>query len=87
MQQLLIADSPNAPKAPNPEYGSYRAYFYVTLSNFSFVLMQLFFKQLTQYFSANLVLGVRGSLLFLFNLINLRLSGLDFHIRDPTSTH
>lgn len=51
------------------------------------VLMQINLKQLTKHFSSPLVLGVRGSFLFLFNLLYLSYSNQDIHVQDPIRTY
>ena len=58
---------------------------FILVSCVTIILMQITVKNLTRHFSAFLVLGVRGSLLFLFNSIFILRRGLDYNIRDPSS--
>lgn len=71
-----------APLDAHPK-GNMRAYLLMTLSNTTFTIMQLCFKYLTRYVSPVLLVGVRGSLLFLMNVAIMGRALLDSNIRDP----
>lgn len=66
--------------------GSMRAYILMAMSNTSFVVMQLFFKHLTQYMAPPLLVAVRSSLLFLLNVLLLGQAHVSTNIPDPTRT-
>ena len=63
-----------------------KAYMFATLSSISIVLIQIVLKRVSRHFIPPLILGVRGSLLFLFNLLYLTYTGSVVHVRDPAST-
>jgi hypothetical protein len=56
-------------------------------SSISIVIMQFFLKKVTKNLNPNMVLGVRGSLLFIFNLIYLTWTNQSIHKKDPDSSN
>ena len=61
--------------------------FFILASCVTIILMQVTVKNLTRNFSSFMVLGVRGSLLFIFNSILILRKGLDYNILDPASIY
>lgn len=53
----------------------------------SFVIMQFFLKRLTKNLNSSLVLGIRGSILFLCNLSYLIWNGMKINVKSSNSTN
>ena len=63
----------------------YKAYGYSLISNSVLVMLSMCLKELTAYYPAFLILGIRGALLFILNHSIMAYYGISFEAKDKKS--